>query len=58
VWRLRADCHRAKTDNWPDAGGWLVKFIEHCNFYGYEAAAEKARARLEGMLSVRKAVAK
>jgi 5-methylcytosine-specific restriction endonuclease McrA len=53
VWRLRAECHRAKTDGWPDAGGWLVKFIEHCDFYGYESAREKAVARLEGMLSVR-----
>lgn len=29
-WILRADCHREKTNNRPDAATWLRKFITHC----------------------------
>lgn len=29
-WILRADCHRERTNNRPDAATWWRKFIAHC----------------------------
>jgi len=58
-WILRADCHREKTNNRPDALVWLQKFIGHCQkhltrnagtdpaaYSGYRQAAISARNRL------------
>lgn len=30
-WILRADCHREKTRNHPDAAAWLRRFMAHCD---------------------------
>jgi hypothetical protein len=46
-WALRRACHRAKTENRPGARSWLVKFIAHCQRYGYAAAADLAQAKLD-----------
>lgn len=53
-WILRADCHREKTNNRPDAATWLRKFIEHLHGIPlekgrggvYGAALAMARKRL------------
>lgn len=37
-WLLRADCHRAKTRNEPDAATWWLKFIAHCGRVGLGAS--------------------
>jgi hypothetical protein len=52
-WMLCATCHHHKTNNRPDAGYWLRTFFSHCIAHGYSAEAEKARARLEGIVSLR-----
>lgn len=52
-WLLCRACHRAKTDNKPSAAWWLDKFGGHARFSGYHAEAERARARLEGIVAVR-----
>lgn len=57
VWVLRAQCHRLKTKNIPDAGHWLERFIGHCDVFGYGSEASRARARLEGIVAVRRAEA-
>jgi hypothetical protein len=48
-WRLRSDCHRAKTGNSPSAAHWLEKFITHCKRHGYAPEAERAQARLDAL---------
>jgi hypothetical protein len=30
-WLLSPECHRQKTDNKPEAGYWLRRFMAHCN---------------------------
>jgi hypothetical protein len=52
-WMLCATCHHHKTNNRPDAGYWLRTFFSHCIAHGYSAEAEKARARLEGIVQLR-----
>ena len=54
-WMLCSACHREKTDNSPSAAWWLERFISHCERNGYSAEAERARSRLEGIVSVREA---
>lgn len=44
-WILRANCHREKTNNRPDAAAWLERFIAHCARYGYGQALRVASAR-------------
>lgn len=58
-WVLRADHHRAKTDNYPSARHWLTKFIRHCGRWarkapvlgsgpdGYAESALMAQSKLE-----------
>lgn len=53
-WMLRWDCHlEGKTQNKDGARIWHEKFITHCERYSYAAEAERARKRLEGIISVR-----
>ena len=52
-WLLRADCHRAKTDNAPSAREWHERWIRHAERHGYVAEAARARARLEGIITLR-----
>lgn len=44
-WALRADCHRRKTLNDPNAGHWLFSFADHCARHGYATEARRARDR-------------
>lgn len=53
-WLICARCHREKTLNYPDAAAWFEAFIRHCVRHGYRAAAERARARLEGIIAIRR----
>lgn len=54
-WVITPACHRAKTDNRPNASHWLLKFIRHCGRWsiggeertGYVVAAEQAQKKLE-----------
>lgn len=52
-WALCWRCHKDKTSNFPSAGEWLRRFIDHCQKYGYHAEAERARARLHGVVAMR-----
>ena len=57
-WVLRADHHRAKTDNSPSAAYWIDKFLKHCSKYvgdGYRSAAYDAQEKL-AWLTARKGV--
>ena len=52
-WHLCVLCDNAKTVNRPSARHWLESFIRHAESHGYTAAAERARARLDGIVAVR-----
>lgn len=45
-WALCLACDDAKTVNRPSAAHWLERFITHADRYAYEAAAERAHAKL------------
>jgi 5-methylcytosine-specific restriction endonuclease McrA len=45
-WLLCRMCHRAKTDNRPDAAFWLRRFIWHCHNHGYSDESFRAVALL------------
>lgn len=55
-WALRRECHRAKSENRPDAKTWLLRFIGHCGVHGYGAARDQAEAKL-AWLRARRGVA-
>lgn len=44
-WALRADCHRKKTRNQPDASTWWTRFADHCARRGYVDIAMRASGR-------------
>lgn len=46
VWVLCPRCHFKKTRNVPSAAHWLRLYIVHCETFGYEAAKQRAAARL------------
>lgn len=52
-WALLAGCHTRKTQNWPDSARWLKAFIAHAERHGYTAEADRARARLHGIVAMR-----
>jgi hypothetical protein len=52
-WWLAPECDRAKTENVPNAAHWLQLFIKRCDRHGHFFEAAKARARLEGIVSLR-----
>ena len=52
-WHLCVECDIDKTYNRPAASHWLLSFVCHAESHGYTAAAERARARLEGIVAVR-----
>lgn len=54
-WMLRAECHRAKTNNKPDRAEWLRKFIAHCRKYGLDRERYLAQAKLDSREDVRRA---
>ena len=60
VWLICRECHHAKTNNYPDAATWLLRFATFCDAHGFVASAARARARLfavEVRAGFRKAVA-
>jgi 5-methylcytosine-specific restriction endonuclease McrA len=52
-WLICARCHHAKSKSVPSAGFWLHAFIRHAEKHSYMVTAEKARARLEGIVAMR-----
>lgn len=56
-WALCSSCHHVKTRNYPSSAYWLERFIAHAERHGYHTEAERARARLEGIVAVRAASA-
>lgn len=56
-WQICRGDHRNKTNNRPSAAWWLERFIAHAERHGYRAEAERARARLEGIVTVREQAA-
>lgn len=54
-WWLHRDCHRAKTDNKPDAMHWHLLFLKHARRHRYEAAAKYALNHIEAEELLRKA---
>ena len=45
-WCLCVRCDYMKTNSQPSAAAWLLKFADHCEWWGYEAEAARARDRL------------
>ena len=41
-WFLHPRCDFEKTQNWPDAGAWLIKFMRHAQRHGYTEAYKRA----------------
>ena len=53
-WLIHArTCHRVKTNPAGGARIHLERFITHAEKHGFHAEAERARARLEGIVSMR-----
>jgi 5-methylcytosine-specific restriction endonuclease McrA len=48
-WRLRPECHRAKTNNQPSAAYWLQKFVKHAEKHGYGEEFRMAARRLRSI---------
>lgn len=48
-WLIHRSCHRAKTDNRPDVGWWLVSFRAHACSHGYSREVDAVDRRLESL---------
>lgn len=46
VWVLTPRCHYQKTQNFPDAGTWLLRFMRHCLTHGYVDSYKRAAETL------------
>lgn len=47
LWLLCFKCHRAKTDNHPDARTWVGRFMTFAAIHGYADSARRCQMRLE-----------
>ncbi len=54
-WMIRADCHRAKTDNRPSRMEWLRRFESHCRLYGFKEQVDRCRREREAEELIRQA---
>lgn len=54
-WWLSRECHRAKTDNKPDAMTWHFAFLKHARAHRYTAPAAYALNHIEAEELLRKA---
>jgi 5-methylcytosine-specific restriction endonuclease McrA len=51
VWLIHSKCHRDKTDSFPTAAVWLLRFANHCIKFRYEEAAQRAKDKLSWLTS-------
>lgn len=47
LWFLCFRCHRAKTENRPDAKTWVGRFMMFAALHGYAASVKRCQMRLE-----------
>lgn len=50
-WLIHSRCHRDKSDNFPTAAVWLLRFANHCLKHQYTEAAQRARDKLAWLTS-------
>jgi hypothetical protein len=54
-WMLCRTCHRAKTENRPDAEYWLRAIASHAHRHGHYRTGAEVRRRLDGIVGLREA---
>jgi hypothetical protein len=47
-WALCRTCHENRTENWPSAAAWNVRFATHCSDHGYPFTPHVEHAQLPG----------